>query len=208
MSYVVHRAQIRVLSRVGEGFLRDLRVRVFEHLSRLSMPFYDRNKAGVLVSRMTSDVDSLQELVQTGLLTLIGNGLLLVFSALVLALVSFQLLLACLVAVPFVVLASVRFARRSSATYLTVRDRIGQNLSRLQEGISGVRVIQAFAREPFQIERFAESNQALYARAHGIDAPAVVVPAGDRDRRHRHDRAGRRGRRISRARGTLPRSAP
>ena len=51
-------------SRVGEGFLRDLRIRVFDHLQRLSMPFYDREKAGVLVSRMTSDVDSLPELVQ------------------------------------------------------------------------------------------------------------------------------------------------
>jgi ATP-binding cassette subfamily B protein len=162
LSYAVHRGQIRVLSRVGEGFLRELRVRVFDHLSRLSMPFYDRNKAGVLVSRMTSDVDSLQELVQTGLITLIGNGLLLVFSTIVLGLVSFPLLCACLVAVPFVVMASIRFARRSAATYLTVRDRIGQNLARLQEGISGVRVIQAFAREPYQNARFAESNQELF----------------------------------------------
>lgn len=162
LAYVVHRLQIRMLSRVGEGFLRDLRVRVFEHLLRLSLPFYDRNKAGVLVSRMTSDVDSLQELVQTGLLLLIGNGLLLVLSAAVLTLASWQLMLTCLIAVPFVVLASVQFARRSSAAYLTVRDRIASNLSRLQEGITGVRVIQAFAREPAQIERFRSSNEALY----------------------------------------------
>jgi ATP-binding cassette subfamily B protein len=165
VSYLTYRAQIRVLSAVGEGFLRDLRMRVFAHLQRLSMPFYDRNKAGVLVSRMTSDVDSLQELVQTGLLTLIGNGLLLLLSGVVLALVSPRLLLVCLTAVPFVVAASVRFARLSSATYLTVRDRIGLNLSRLQEGISGVRVIQAFAREPYEIERFGQSNSELY-RAH------------------------------------------
>jgi len=161
-SYFVYRAQIRVLSRVGEGFLRDLRVRVFAHLLRLSLSFYDRNKTGVLVSRMTSDVDSLQELVQTGLLTLIGNGLLLLMSGVVLAVASWQLMLACLVAVPFVVLASVYFARKSSATYLAVRDRIGANLSNLQEGIAGVRVIQAFAREPLEIERFRRSNQALY----------------------------------------------
>jgi ATP-binding cassette subfamily B protein len=165
VSYVAHRAQIRVIGRVGEGFLRDLRERVFAHMQRLSMPFYDRNKTGVLVSRMTSDVDSLQELVQTGLLTLIGNGLLLVLSAVVLTIASPQLMLACLVAVPFVVLASVRFARLSSSTYLAVRDRIAITLSRLQEGITGVRVIQAFAREPVEIARFGQSNQALY-RAH------------------------------------------
>ena len=77
VSYGLHRAQIRTLSVLGETFLRDLRIRVFDHLQRLAMTFYDREKAGVLVSRMTSDIDSLQELVQMGLLTLISNSLLL-----------------------------------------------------------------------------------------------------------------------------------
>jgi ATP-binding cassette subfamily B protein len=165
ITYVVHRLQIRLLSRVGEGFLRDLRVRVFAHLQRLPMPFYDRNKTGVLVSRMTSDVDSLQELVQTGLLMLISNGLLLLLSAVVLTIVSWQLMLTCVLAVPLVVLASVHFARRSSSAYLTVRDRIAGMLSRLQEGITGVRVIQAFAREPLELERFRATSDELY-RAH------------------------------------------
>jgi len=163
VSYFAHRAQIRVLGRVGEGFLRDLRERVFAHMQSLSMPFYDRNKTGVLVSRMTSDVDSLQELIQTGLLTLIGNGLLLLLSSAVLTAVSPKLMLACLVAVPFVVAASVRFARQSSATYLAVRDRIANMLSHLQEAITGVRVIQAFAREPREVERFARANRELYS---------------------------------------------
>jgi ATP-binding cassette, subfamily B, bacterial len=165
LTYFVYRNQIRVLSRVGEGLLRELRVRVFEHLMRLPLPFYDRNKTGVLVSRMTSDVDSLQELVQTGLMQLVGSGLLLSLSLIVLSVVSWQLMLTCLLVVPFVLLASVRFARRSRATYLTVRDRIAMNLSRLQESISGVRVIQAFAQQPSTIDRFNESNQELY-RAH------------------------------------------
>jgi ATP-binding cassette, subfamily B, bacterial len=162
LAYFVHRGQILLLSRVGEGFLRDLRVRVFEHLQRLSMPFYDRNKTGVLVSRMTSDVDSLQELVQTGLLMLIGNGLLLLLSLVVLTLVSWQLMLTCLVAVPFVVLASVRFARKSASAYMHVRDRVAANLSQLQEGITGVRITQAFAREADLLARFRASNEALY----------------------------------------------
>jgi ATP-binding cassette, subfamily B, bacterial len=163
VSFFAQRAQIRVLSRVGESFLRDLRVQVFAHLQRLSMPFYDRNKTGVLVARMTSDVDSLQELVQTGLMTLIGNSLLLALSCVVLALTSWKLMLTCLIAVPLVVLASIRFARRSTATYLAVRDRIAANLSRLQEGITGVRVVQAFAREESALAHFAVSNRGLYA---------------------------------------------
>jgi ATP-binding cassette subfamily B protein len=164
-SYFVYRAQVMIVGRVGEGFLRDLRVRVFDHLQRLSMPFYDREKAGVIVSRMTSDVDSLAELVQTGLLMFMMNALLLVFSILVLAVVSWQLLLVCLISVPFVVLASIKFQRDSNSAYLEVRERIGSTLSRLQEGLSGVRVIQAFGRESVETDRFADENRFLY-RAH------------------------------------------
>ena len=75
---------------------------------------------------------------------------------------SWQLTLVCMVAVPIVVVASVKFQRDSNKAYLTIRDRIGHNLSTLQEGITGVRVIQAFAREQAVGERFAESNQSLY----------------------------------------------
>ena len=165
VAYVATRLQVLLISRAGEGFLRDLRNRVFTHLLRLSMPFYDREKAGVVVSRMTSDVDSLQELVQQGLLQLIASLLLIFGSIVVLAVVSWQLLLICLLPVPFVVLASIKFQRDSNRAYLTVRDRIGLTLSSLQEGISGVRVIQAYGREEVEIARFADRNRGLY-RAH------------------------------------------
>jgi ATP-binding cassette subfamily B protein len=164
-SYFIFRVQVMLIGRVGEGFLRDLRTRVFDHLQRLSMPFYDREKAGVVVSRMTSDVDSLAELVQFGLLMFLMNALLLVFSVVVLTVVSWQLILICLVPLPFVVLASVKFQRDSNQAYLEVRDRIGSTLSRLQEGIAGVRVIQAFGREQMETDRFAHENKTLY-RAH------------------------------------------
>jgi ATP-binding cassette subfamily B protein len=161
-AYLVYRFQIVLVSRIGEGFLRDLRLRVFDKLLRLSMPFYDREKAGVIVSRMTSDVDSLAELVQTGLLMFVSNGLLLVFSVVVLALVSWKLLLVSVIALPPVIIASRKFQRDSNRAYLVVRDRIGSTLSRLQEGISGVRVIQAFAREPEEVRRFTSNNRRLY----------------------------------------------
>jgi ATP-binding cassette subfamily B protein len=177
LSYFVFRAQVMIVGRVGEGFLRDLRVRVFDHLQRLSMPFYDREKAGVVVSRMTSDVDSLAELVQIGLLMFLMNALLLVFSVVVLAIVSWQLLLVCLVAVPFVVLASIKFQRDSNAAYLEVRERIGSTLSRLQEGISGVRVIQAFGRESVETDRFATENDELYdAHMESVFVQAWYLP--------------------------------
>jgi ABC-type multidrug transport system fused ATPase/permease subunit len=107
---------------------------------------------------MTSDVDSLQELVQMGLLMFVSNGLLLVVSVVVLAAVSWKLLLLCFICVPFVVLASIRFQRESNAAYLDVRDGIGNTLSQLQEGIAGVRVVQAFGREDVESARFQRGN--------------------------------------------------
>ncbi len=166
-----------LISRIGESFLRDLRLRVFDHLQRLSMPFYDREKAGIIVSRMTSDVDSLQELVQMGLLMFVSNGLLLVVSVVVLALVSWELLLLCFVCVPFVVLASIRFQRESNAAYLDVRDGIGNTLSQLQEGIAGVRVVQAFGREDVESARFQLGNRRLFdAHMRSVKISAWYLP--------------------------------
>lgn len=162
VGYVVFRIQIRVVGRVGEGFLRDLRRRLFDHILRLSMPYFDRERAGVVVSRMTSDVEAMSELVQMGLLMFVTNVLILVGSLVLLTVVSWQLMLVCLVALPPVVLASRKFQRDSNQAYLTVRDRIGATLSSLQEGITGVRVIQAFGREDVEVARFAHRNRGLF----------------------------------------------
>lgn len=177
VGYVVFRQQVMLVSIVGESFLRDLRNRVFAHLLRLSMPYYDREQAGVVISRMTSDVESLQELVQMGLLMFVTNGLLLVFSFVVLAFVSWQLLLVCLVALPPVLVASIRFRRDSNQAYLVVRDRIGSTLADLQQGITGVRVIQAFAREEIEVGRFRRGNRVLYdAHMESVKVQAWYLP--------------------------------
>ena len=159
------RAQVLAVARIGERFLYDLRLRAFAHLQRLSMSFYDREKAGVLVSRLTSDIDAVAELLQMGLLMLVTNSLLLVLAVVVLAVVSWQLLLVCLLALPGVIVASRKFQRDSNDRYLEVRDRIGSTLAQLQEGISGVRVVQAHGAEDREVVRFAEGNGKLY-RAH------------------------------------------
>ncbi|MGY6499951.1 MAG: ABC transporter ATP-binding protein [Acidimicrobiales bacterium] len=175
--YLAQRTAIITLARVGENFLRDLRLRVFAHLQRLSMPFYDREKAGVIVSRMTSDVDAMQELVQMGLLHFVSAVMLLVLSLVWLSFVSWQLMLVCAIAVPFVVIASLKFQRDSNRAYLTVRDRIGSTLSSLQEGIAGVRVIQAFGRQQVQADRFASGNQDLYdAHMESVKVQAWYIP--------------------------------
>jgi ATP-binding cassette, subfamily B, bacterial len=156
------RAVIKMVARVGEAFLRDLRSSVFRHLMSLGMDFYEREKTGKLVARMTSDMDALQELVQMGLVMFVQNGMLFAGAILVIFLLSWQLALCTLIVVPPVVIASRWFRRASNKAYLLVRDRIGQNLSTLQEGLAGIRVVQAFARERAFTRRFRESNEAQY----------------------------------------------
>ena len=162
VAYLGGRQQHVFVNRAGEGFLRILRIRVFDHIQRQSLAFFDRNKSGVLVSRMTADIESLAELVQWGVLQFVAAAILLTFSLVVLFALSWQLTLVALMVLPIIIVASIKFQRDSNAAYLEVRERVGQNLSALQEGISGVRVIQAYAREPEQRRRFRTSNRALY----------------------------------------------
>lgn len=162
VNYIVGRQQYLAINNAGEGFLRDLRVRVFDRLQAQSMAFYDRNKAGVLVARMTADIESMSELIQWGLLQFVQAGLLLVITLVVLAVISWELTLVVLVVLPIIIVASVRFQRQSNKAYLDVREKVGQNLSSLQESIAGVRVIQAYDRQDEQIRRFHVTNRALY----------------------------------------------
>jgi len=163
INYVVGRQQYLAINQAGEGFLRDLRVRVFDRMQDQSMAFFDRNKAGVLIARMTADIESMGELIQWGLLQFISAGLLVVITLFVLAAISWQLMLVVLLVLPVLVISSVRFQRRSNVAYLDVRENIGHTLASLQEGIAGVRVIQAYDRQDEQVRRFTATNRRLYS---------------------------------------------
>jgi ATP-binding cassette subfamily B protein len=161
-AYLASRQQYVLINRAGEGFLQTLRVRVFDHIQRQSLAFFDKNKSGVLIARMTADVESMGELIQFGLLQFLSAGLLVFMALILLFVLSWQLTLLVLVVFPIILVASVRFQRDSNKAYLQVRERVGSNLSALQEGISGVRVIQAFGREDEQSRRFQQSNTSLF----------------------------------------------
>lgn len=162
LGYVGSRRQYVLVNRAGEGFLRELRLRLFAHIQRQSLGFFDRNKAGVLVARMTADIESMSELVQWGLLQFVSAGILITVALAVLMVLSWQLTLVALAVLPIVVIASIRFQRSSNDAYLEVRDRVGHNLSTIQEHLAGVRVIQASARTNEQRRRFKASNRALF----------------------------------------------
>ena len=156
------RFAIRAVARVGESFLRELRVRVFQHLLSLGLDFFERERTGRLVSRLTSDVEAMQELVQTGLTMFVQNILVFIGAIFAIFVTSWQLALCTLVVVPPVYVASRWFRRESNRAYLEVRERIGTNLATLQEGLAGVRVVQAFGRERAFTRRFSETNEAQF----------------------------------------------
>jgi ATP-binding cassette subfamily B protein len=178
--YALGRGQIVSLNRLAESFLRDLRTRSFEHLQALSLGFYDRARSGVLVSRLTADIDALSEFVQTGLLTFVTSGLILSFTIVTLFVLEPLLALACLAVFPPLLLATVWFRRRSHPAYLNVREQIGQTLESVQEGLAGVRVIHAFAGQTTAVDRFARTNRGLYdARMRAVKIGVRYFPLID-----------------------------
>ncbi len=153
---------IMLVAEVGETFLRDLRSGVFRHLLSLGLDYFEREKTGTLVSRMTSDIDALQDLVSQGLVAFVQNALIFVGALIAIFLLSWELALCIFIIVPPVVIASRWFRTRSNLAYLEVRERVATNLATLQEGLAGIRVVQAFARERSWTQRFHETNEAQF----------------------------------------------
>jgi len=143
----------------GERILADLRNRLFAHLQRLSLGFYERNRTGVIISRITNDVEALDQLVTDGVTSLVQNTLLLVGTAVVLFWLDWRLALATLVVVPLMGLATAWFRVRSNRAYRRVRERLGLVTATLAEDIAGMRVVQSFTREPRNQESFRGVNE-------------------------------------------------
>ena len=143
---------------VGERVLADLREQLFEHLQRLSLGYYERNRTGAIVSRITNDVEALDQLVTDGVTSLVQNSLMLFGSAIILFFLDWRLALATLIVFPLMSWATAVFRKRSSRAYRSVRERLGMVTATLQEDISGVRVLQSFRREAQNEERFRQVN--------------------------------------------------
>ena len=151
-------AQTYLTSWVGERVLADLRMRLFAHLGRLSLGFFERNRTGAVISRLTNDVEALDQLVTDGVTSLVQNSLVLVGSAAILAVLDWRLALATLAVFPLMTVATAIFRRLSTRAYRRVRERLGAVTATLQEDISGMRVVQAFARERTSDARFRDVN--------------------------------------------------
>jgi ABC-type multidrug transport system fused ATPase/permease subunit len=151
-------AQTYLINWVGQRALQDLRLQLFEHLQRLSIGFYSRRKTGVLISRITNDVQALDQLVTEGMSTLISATLMLIGTAVILVVLDPSLALITFLTFPVLLAGSVAFRIASSGAYRATREKIAQVTAYLQETLSGVRVVRAFGQEHRHRSRFAELN--------------------------------------------------
>jgi ATP-binding cassette subfamily B protein len=140
----------------GERMLADLRNNLFRHLQRLSLGFYERNRAGVIISRLTNDVEALDQLVTDGVTSLVQNTLLLAGTAVLLFVLDWRLALVSLTVMPAMAVATALFRKHSGRAYRSVRETLGLVTATLAEDIAGMRVLQSFTREDAAQSNFRE----------------------------------------------------
>ncbi len=161
VEWFARRYQMLALERAGQDALLGLRRRVFSHLQRLPMSFFDRTPTGRLVGRATTDVEALQEIFSSGVVTVLGDLVFLVAAVAILLTLDVHLTLAALCIVP-VFLGVTAFVRRyARAAYSELRNRISQMNADLHEQVSGMPIVQLFGQERASAARFAESNDGV-----------------------------------------------
>jgi len=162
---------------VGESYVKSIREKLFRHMSSLDINYFEKNKTGVLVARMTSDMQSLNEFAREGASSILTSLLTIFGATIAVFLVDVQLSLLSFLILPLLGIATKIFRNHADKTYWSVREWIGQVLSSLQEGISGVRIIQAYADESKQLKRFKEvNNEHLKANMQSAKNIAIYFP--------------------------------
>ena len=175
--YVFQALSTYTVTWVGQQFLRDLRMRLFTHYQRLSMSFFDRESSGKLVARMTADMNALTDVLNNGFLMVVQALFLLLGTVVILFVLSWQLALISLVVLPPLVVATAIFRVYSARAYEAVRDRIADVLVHMQETFSGMRVVQAYAREQHNVERFGAVNELNYeANLRTVRISSMYIP--------------------------------
>ena len=166
------RGQIRQVGSIGQCVLASLRERIFERLLRLPLSYFDRRPVGDLMSRVTNDVDTLNQLLSQGLTQLLGSFFSLIGIVVAMLILDWRLALVCFTIIPAMLLTNVYFARRARRAFRITRETVGSVTAGLQEEIVGVREAQAFNRTETNIERFRERNAAN--RAANVEAVAIT----------------------------------
>ncbi len=179
INYVVDYTHLRLLAKISEEVLYKLRTDMFDHLQRLSVPFFDRNEVGRVMSRVQNDVDQLDEFLFGGVLTL-GDLLSLVGIVMMMASMNLKLAAITLVVIPILLIIMAVWQRTARPAFVRVRNAISAVNSRLQQNISGVRVVQSLNREEINLRQFDQVNQThLNANLGAIRLSAFLMPTVD-----------------------------
>jgi len=157
---IVVRIQTLAAATASERFLTSLRKAAFAKLQALPLGFFEQERTGVLVSRLTSDVQALDEFLREALVEVVGSGLQIALTVAVLIILSPALAAVSLVALPVLLVASWAFHHSAGGAYHAIRDRVAETLTALQEGLSGVRVVQAFRRERRTMDTYRPRSHA------------------------------------------------
>ncbi|HEU4738130.1 MAG TPA: ABC transporter ATP-binding protein [Solirubrobacterales bacterium] len=145
---------------VGTRVLQDLRERVFTHIQSMPIGFFTRRSPGVLISRMTNDIEALNQLVTTGVVTMFSSTLTLIGVVVILLLLDVKLALVTFLTFPLLMVASLVFRVASAGAYKQTRERIAAITAYLQESLSGVRVVRSFGQEPRHMDEMTALNEA------------------------------------------------
>jgi ATP-binding cassette subfamily B protein len=177
LEFLVEYGQTLVTTYLGQRVMYDLRMQIFGHLQRLSISFFDRNPVGRLMTRVTSDVETLNELFSSGVVTVFGDVFTLVAIMATMLLIDWRLALVTFAVIPLVWLTARIFRRRVRQAFGDIRVRLARLNAYLQERLSGMRVVQLFGREADSAARFAELNRDhLEAHRRSITIYAVFFP--------------------------------
>jgi ABC-type multidrug transport system fused ATPase/permease subunit len=152
-------AETYLVGWVGTRALQDLRERLFAHIQSMSIGFFTRRSPGVLISRMTNDVEALNQLVTSGVVTMFSATLTLVGVIVILLLLDVKLALITFLTLPMLAIASIAFRIVSAGAYRATRERIAAVTSYLQETLSGVRVVRSFGQEPRHVDVMTDLNE-------------------------------------------------
>ena len=178
IEFVTSYGQTWLTSLLGQRVMRDLRMEIFGHLQRLSVTYFDRNPVGRLITRVTSDVETLNELFTSGVVAGLGDLFTLVAISVAMLIMDWRLALWSFAVIPFVVLVSGMFRRGVRETYRDIRVRIARINAFLQERLTGMRIVQLFGQEKREARRFDELNREhLDAQLKSITIYALYFPA-------------------------------
>ena len=180
LTWATTNRQFYLMTIVAQGLLFRLRNEIFDQLQRLPLSFFDVQEAGDLMSRLVNDVDIIGRVMNMGLIRMIGSLLTLVGIMLTMLKLNLQLALASYTILPVMIITTVMFSQRARRAFRRTRETIGQVSAELEEGISGVKVVQAFSREEISQARFAQASAANRdANIEAVGITSAFSPALD-----------------------------